>query len=196
MSEEFLNPDGSVWVPQHDRQAPPFQRGNRMSVGNRGPLRHGAYSSRVYLPVAKEIEAELKAQPDLAYLFEPEFKALTWAFCVAQARLNVYEAWADELDMSRWGSAAEGGVTSPAEESLQLSARVGTLARKLGLVPRVRPEVAAEIARVRARIAKREQRRAEKKQQRADMLMAYRQAMYPGDFDENGELRSQKGEGK
>ena len=179
---EFLNPDGSVWVPEFEGQRPPFQRGNRVSVGNRGPLRHGASSARVYTPVAKEIEAELRSMPDLKYLWEPEFEALRWGYCLALARERVYEAYVDGMEgPEQWGRAPEGGVTPPAEELRQLMSRTLTFARRIGLTPKVAPEVAELIAKARARIALREGRRSARKAEWSALAEAMRKHMYPDD---------------
>ncbi|MFP3670357.1 hypothetical protein SB717_35310, partial [Priestia sp. SIMBA_032] len=92
-----------------------------------GPLKHGAHSPRMYSSVALEIERDLKATPGLEYLFEREFKADTWAYCVAQARADLVEAWMDRMgSVEDWAQAAEGGVSSPSEEFLELSSRAST----------------------------------------------------------------------
>jgi len=189
VSDVPLNPDGSEWVPAFPGQRPPFQRGNQVSVGNRGPLKHGASSPRHFLPLAKEHEAALRKVPDLDYLWEPEFRELTWAYCVAQARADLVSAWIDGMETEDWATAPDGGVVAPAETWRELSTAAATLAGKLGLFPRVKPEVREAIERARTRIAARKQRRQAKKDQQAALVKAFWQSKYPEDFDADGELR-------
>lgn len=187
--ERFLNPDGSVWVPAFPGQRPPFQKGHRLSVGNRGPLKHGANSARLVGPLAAEIEADLKREQLLRYLFEPEFRDLTFAYCRAAAREQLYRQWIDGMEsVEDWARAPEGGKASPAEGYLEMSRRELTLAEELGLVPLVRDDVAEKIAKAKTRIALRDQRRAEKKAEADALKLAFWRAQHPEDFDEDGEL--------
>jgi hypothetical protein len=191
IADQYFNPDGSEWVPAFPGQRPPFQRGNQVSRGNAGPLKHGASSSRHFLPLAKEHEAALRKVPELDYLWEPEFRELTWAYCVAQARADLVMAWMDRMEGTvDWATAPDGAVATPGETWLELSTAAATLAGKLGLFPRVKPEVRESIEKARTRIAARKQRRQDKKAQQDALVKAFWQSRYPGDFDADGELRS------
>jgi phytoene dehydrogenase-like protein len=151
-------------------------------------LKHGASSSRHFLPLAKEHEAALRKVPELDYLWESEFRELTWAYCVAQARADLVSAWVEQMETADWATAPDGGVVAPAETWRELA--TATLAGKLGLFPRVKPEVREAIEKARTRIAARKQRHQAKKAQHDALVKGFWQSRYPGDFDADGELRS------
>lgn len=132
---EFVNGDGSPWVPAFPGQRPPFQPGHRLSVGNRGPLTHGVYSARRYVPLANEIAADLKRTPGLEYLGTPRFGAALSAYATALARLQLAQEWVDAMPIDEAAAAPDGGVTAPMELLLELGSRVSTLSEPLGFVP-------------------------------------------------------------
>ncbi|KQR52301.1 hypothetical protein ASF88_12180 [Leifsonia sp. Leaf336] len=135
----------------------------------------------MYLPLAREIESDLRQHAQLEYLWEPEFRDLTSAYCTALAREELYAAWIDQMEsVEEWARPSEGRVSSPAEEHLELLSRVAHLAEALGLTPALRDEVREAIAKARTRIELRRQRAA-KKPSREELLKAIRDANYPGE---------------
>lgn len=175
---EFLNPDGSVWVPEFEGQRPPFQKGNRLSVGNRGPLKAGHKSARVYGPLAKAIRAELKRTDGLEYLADGSFADALYAYSIAEAQMRLYAEWVDTQPMEVVMSDAEG--TPPWEVLRQLEVRAGNLGKLLGLHPRVSPEVSEQIRVARTRIEAQKQRKAQRDAEQAAMRDAMREAVQNG----------------
>jgi hypothetical protein len=142
------------WVPAFPSQRPPFRPGNTISVGNRGPMTHGAYSARRTEPIARQLVKDLRAEPEFDWLRAPRFKETLWLYCRTVAQTQVLDDWMADKPMELLTDSV-GGKTSPLELSRQLTRRTTTLAERLGIVPSVSDEVAAEIAAARRTLAKR-----------------------------------------
>ena len=168
MTERYVNPDGTPWVPAFQGQRPPFQPGHRLSVGNRGPLTSGAYSPRHVEPLAAQIAAELKA--DLDYLRTPRFAERLWTYSRAEASARLYGAWVDTLYMAEAATNPDGDP--PLEVLRKLQTRAGNLADLIGLSPLGASAIADDIAKSRATLA----RRAERTQLQADLRESIRRA--------------------
>ncbi|MGN6763137.1 MAG: hypothetical protein ACTHJI_17630 [Leifsonia sp.] len=177
MTDAILNPDGSPWKPAFENQRPPFQPGNRVSVGNKGPRTHGASSPRIYLPLAKQIRDELVKQLD--WLADGSFSALLTAYTTAEARSRLYSDWLDSQPVEVWVSEAKG--TAPAELLREMVVHAGNLAVRLGLTPDTPDDVKHAIAAARTRVAARARRKAERQQLQADLRDAISAQMYPED---------------
>ncbi|GAA0426629.1 hypothetical protein GCM10009543_22300 [Leifsonia naganoensis] len=174
MSEGFVNPDGSEWVPAFPGQRPPFRPGNTLSVGNRGRRTHGASSPTVYLPLAKQIRADLLRVPELDYLADSSFTDLLFAFSVAEARERVFVEWMDGLSIEEAASDARG--TPHLETARELMVRSSRLAARLGLAPDVPEDVREQIRDARTRVALKRERKAQKKAEADALVDAFRRA--------------------
>lgn len=155
-------PEG--WVPEFKGQRPPFTPGNQVAVGNRGPMKHGAYSARFTEPIAKQVVKDLLAEPDLDWLHTPRFGDLLWAYARTVAQAQVLDQWMADQTMEVLTDSTDGKV-SPLEFSRQLTGKAGGLAAKLGLVPDITADVRVEIDAARRTL----QRRADRAQLQADL---------------------------
>lgn len=158
------------WTPAFPGQRPPFRPGNqwRVGAGNHLATKHGANSPRYYLPLAKQIAAELRAQID--YLNTPRFKAPLQAYAEARARADLYQWWMESLPFEQQATAHEDNGHPPLEQWRQMSTRADNLAERIGLTPMPKPDVLAQIKAAQATIARRQAR----KQTEADLRAAIR----------------------
>ena len=163
----------SAWVPEFPGQRPPFMPGNQVSVGNRGPLLHGAYSLRHVEPLARALVKEMLAEPDLDYLHAPKFRGALWDWARAEARSRLVNEWAAGLSMEE-ATAEPGGRTAPLEMLRQLTVRAANMADRLGLSPLGASAIADDIAAARKTLA----RRAERDQLQTNLRAAMRQQWY------------------
>lgn len=172
---EYVNPDGTPWVPAFPGQRPPFQPGNTLgaTAGNTLAQHHGARSARAVEPIAKRLIAELHEDPDLDYLRAQPFKGRAWDWARAEARYRLVADWLDAAPVDDAEGAAE-ARTAPLERLRQLSVHASNLAARCGLTPLVDDNVAAEIAEARKRRA----RTAEREQFAADLRNAARLHTY------------------
>lgn len=175
MTDGYVNPDGTPWVPAFKGQRPPFQPGNTLGAteGNLLALRHGANSPRRIDPIAQQLLAELHQDPNLDYIRAQPFKARAWDWARAEARHLLLSAWVDTLPLSEAGDTS-GGRTAPLELVRQLAVTAANLAMRCGLTPVVDDRVADEIDKARKRRA----RTAEREQLAKDLKAAIREQMY------------------
>ncbi|NEN07617.1 hypothetical protein G3T36_17305 [Diaminobutyricibacter tongyongensis] len=153
------------WTPAFPGQRPPFQPGNRLSVGNKGPLKHGANSPVRIAARAAEISKGLREQ--FNYLNAPSFKGELAMYARAQARADLFEDWMETLtDEELMYPGA--GKSTPWELHLELSTRAANLSSHLGFIPSTFHQVADKIARAERTMAK----RAEAAQLQADLRQA------------------------
>jgi len=119
---------GNEWVPEFDGQRPPFQLGNTLAVT------HGANSPKRVDPVATGFRDEILAQPHMAFLGQPEYATIFWAWCRQAARVQLLEDYCDSMTMR---AAADGarGTTPPLELLRKHTATLLTLTQRLGLDP-------------------------------------------------------------
>lgn len=96
---------------------------------------HGAYSSRLVEPMAKEIEEgalQVAADnPEFAWLAEPAFRPALGSWATAQARIERLRVWLDEhgdLD-------DEGNVRGAANFLVRVEGQALKFAQELGLTP-------------------------------------------------------------
>lgn len=159
-----------------------------MSVGNRGPLKAGHKSARMYEPLAKAIRAELKRTAGLEYLADGSFADVLFAYSVAEAQMRLFAQWTETQPLEVVMSDAEG--TPPWEVLRQLEVRVANLAKRLGMVPKPSEEVAEQIRAARTRIESRKARKAERDREKAAMWEAMREAHRDGSspFDGWGDV--------
>lgn len=147
------------WTPEFAGQRPPFQPGHALS------LRHGAFSPRHVNPLAREIVEELLADPAVAYVAAPRFRAAVWSWARAEARVQLLERWVENHDD---GGVDEDGSVSPVLTALRLwHVRAANQLSKLGLDPmsaaRLGRDVAAgevDMARLMAELAARDEQAA------------------------------------
>jgi hypothetical protein len=127
-----------VWVPEFEGQRPPFQPGNRVSVGNRGLLKHGAYSPRRVDSLATEIMTSLLGDEDLAYLGQSRWRLSLLALCRAEAQVQLFSEYIADAAL-----AAGNGVGDLTAEDMHAAylglhraeARATTQRTRLGLDP-------------------------------------------------------------
>ncbi|MBB5075833.1 hypothetical protein [Nonomuraea endophytica] len=79
------------WTPRFPGQRPPFQPGHELSV------RHGVYSLRKVDPVARELVAEVLADPECAYLGKPRWRGALEAWARAEAQVRLLMAYQEGL---------------------------------------------------------------------------------------------------
>ena len=170
MTGQYLNPDGSEWVPAFATQRPPFQRGHKLSVGNKGGMLHGATSPRYVQPLAEQIAAEMRA--DIDYLGTPRFAERLGAYSRAEARARLYGAWVENLTIAEAASNPDGDP--PLEVLRKLETRAANMADRLGLNPSSAHLYSREIELSRRTL----ERRAERDQLQADTRAAMRQQWY------------------
>jgi hypothetical protein len=94
----------SQWQPAFEGQRPPFEPGNTLSVGNRGPMTHGAYARLRLSEAAAETADALR---ELAVVYdeadEPTLQAFGFVLeqmKAASAALNEAKTRADRLRLS------------------------------------------------------------------------------------------------
>lgn len=81
------------WVPQNERQHPPFEPGNQVAAV------HGAHSERQVAPLAAEIERAARTGPTWpAYLDEPTYAGAVSAWARAEAVVELLWRWLAEQD--------------------------------------------------------------------------------------------------
>ncbi len=108
--------------------------------GNQLAEKHGAWSSRVFDPVAKELVAAVLTQ--VTYLAEPSYEAAIWAWARAEARVLVLSAWLDEQ-----GPLDENGAPRPALAALKDFENLAARQRqRLGLDPLSRAQLGRDVA--------------------------------------------------
>ena len=139
---EYLNGDGTPWEPAFPGQRPPFQAGHKLSVGNRGPLTHGANSPRHVNALAAQIVAQMKA--DIDYLDTPRFSEPLWKYGFAAAVARLYGSWVDTLPMEAAATNPNGG-DPPLEVLRKFEVRAANLSDRLGLNPATAHLYAADI---------------------------------------------------
>ena len=164
----------SGWVPAFPGQRPPFRPGNQVSLGNRGPLLHGAYSLRHVEPLAAALVKEMLAEPDLDWLLAPRFRDLLWTYARTVAQGHLMEAYVATLTTEQ-ACDSTGGQVSPMELTRRLGVRASNLAQRLGILPSIPDDVRAQIAAARKTLA----RRAERKALHDDLKDAMREQWYP-----------------
>lgn len=142
------------------------------TTGNTAAQKSGARSPRIVEPIAKKIAKKLRAIPELDYLSTSRFAGPLMDYARAEASLRLYKAWIDNMSIEEQATTLR--TNPPIEIERRMGSRVDTLADRLGLFPRVSPEVAVEIAAARKTLA----RRAEGKQLQADLRTALRQQIY------------------
>lgn len=76
----MTTPVPAGWVPENDRQHPPFGPGNAVAE------QHGAYSPRKVEPLAREVRDAVLADPEVAYLRAPRWQPAVWAWCQVEAQ--------------------------------------------------------------------------------------------------------------
>ena len=160
----------SDWVPEFPGQRPPFAPGNQVSLGNRGPLLHGAYSVRHVEALAEQIAAEMRA--DIDYLRAPRFAERLGAYSRAEARARLYGAWVESLTIAEAATNPDGDP--PLEVLRKLQTRAGNVADLIGLSPLGASAIADDIAAARKTLAK----RAERDQLQTDLVEAAREAWF------------------
>lgn len=133
------------WVPAFPGQRPPFAKGNRLSVGNFGNLRHGAYSPRRVNPIALTFIEEVLTDPATAYLAAPRYQAALWGWAVAAARVQLIGDWVDGMDI-RQAADSKRGQVSPLELLRRWMATLQTAAARIGLDPLSAARLGKDIA--------------------------------------------------
>ena len=166
----------SDWIPEFKGQRPPFQPGNQVSVGNRGPWKHGATSPRATEPIARALVKEMLTEPDLDYLHAPKFRGALWDWARAEARSRLVNEWAAGLSMEE-ATAEPDGRAAPLELARQLTVRAANMGDRIGLSPAAAKEMADEIRQARETL----RRTAERKALHDDLVEAAREAWYPDD---------------
>ncbi len=126
------------WKPVNERQHPPFQPGNQVSVGNRGHMAngsHGAYSPRRVNPLTKDIiKAHIEADPDLAYLQEPKYAASVWAWARSEAQVQLVTEYVEDMGIDA-AMSPKPGTTAAIELLRRLEVTAATHRARLGLDP-------------------------------------------------------------
>jgi hypothetical protein len=125
---------GELWVPAFEGQRPPFQPGNTLSVGNKGPLTHGAYSAKRTDPLANYFRDEILAEPGMDYLTRGQYAALFWQYCRTAARIQTIEEAIDGMPIDA-AARSDKGQTSWLELLRKWTATLTTLASRCGLDP-------------------------------------------------------------
>ena len=166
----------SDWIPEFKGQRPPFMPGNQVSVGNRGPLLHGAYSLRRVEPLAAALVKEMLAEPDLDYLHAPKFRGALWDWARAEARSRLVNEWAAGLSMEE-ATAEPDGRTAPLELARQLTVRAANMGDRIGLSPAAAANMADEIRQARETL----RRKAARKVLHDGLVEAARESWYPND---------------
>lgn len=131
---EFVNSDGSPWVPAFRGQRPPFQPGHDLGAkpGNDLAVTHGAYSNALLAPIAERIAEQILSDDDVAYLRMPRFEQALERYSFSAARVIRLEAWIanmSEADAAR----SDRGQTSPLELLRKWKTTADNEAGRLGL---------------------------------------------------------------
>ena len=166
----------SAWIPEFKGQRPPFMPGNQLSLGNRGPLLHGAYSLRRVETLARRLVKEARETDGLDYLTAGRFKAALWDWARAEARHQLVEAWVAGMTPDEAADTSK-TKTSPLALLLELGVRAGNHGDRLGLSPAAAKEMADEIRQARETL----RRKAERKALHDDQVEAAREAWFPDD---------------
>lgn len=128
---------------------PPFEKGHQLSVGNRGPVKHGAWSPRKIAPIAQQYLDGILTDPDVAYLRAPAYRPALEAWAAAEARLCLVERWVSDLiaehGMDRAAESGQ-GRTSPLELLRRYDAAAWTARGRLGLDPLSRARLGRDVA--------------------------------------------------
>src|SRR5665647_239163 len=74
---------GDEWVPAFPGQRPPFQPGHELSI------QHGAWSPRKVDPLAREVVAQVLADPANAHAAQPRHRFALWAYARAEAQCQL-----------------------------------------------------------------------------------------------------------
>lgn len=121
-----------VWVPQNERQHPPFEPGNEVG------LRHGCYSPRRIEPLAEELLGHLLADESVAYLRAPKWRLALLALARTESRIQLLSEY-----LMRRGEESGDGVGDLDSERVRSAyallhrceTRAATLRARLGLDP-------------------------------------------------------------
>ena len=134
-----LNPDGTPWQPAFEGQRPPFQAGNEVAI------KHGAFTPKRVNPIAHGYIAGIQADPGLAYLTRPAFADTLWLWATAMARVQILEAWVDDMNIDDAAN-SDRGKKSPLDLLGTWSTRAATYASRLGLDPLSAARLGKDIA--------------------------------------------------
>lgn len=122
------------WVPEFEGQRPPFLPGNRVSVGNVGPVTHGIWSARHVDPIADRLIEELLADDSITYLRAPRYAAGLRRWGTSEAKVLLLEQWVDGMSIEE-AARSDRGQTSALELLRKWSVTAGNNASRLGLDP-------------------------------------------------------------
>lgn len=75
------------WLPENDRQHPPFEPGNQVAVS------HGAYSPRLVDPLAQTFVDLVLEDPAVVQLRAPHWRPALWAWARAEAQAQLMTEW-------------------------------------------------------------------------------------------------------
>jgi hypothetical protein len=155
-----------VWEPEFEGQRPPFQPGNQVSVGNRGPVTHGAWSPRYIEPLAQDLVDLMVADPDTAYLATPKWRPALLAWARAEAAVQLLNEYLSNCGEDGIGDLDEASVRTAHLLLHRAETRATTGRTRLGLDPlsaarlgRDRAAGAFDAARTMQEIERRDQER-------------------------------------
>jgi hypothetical protein len=136
---ELVNPDGTPWTPDFERQRPPFQPGNQLAVT------HGAYSVKRTDPIARRLLEEIASDPTTSYLASPKYHAQLWQWAVAQARVEVLTDYVDGMDLQD-AIDSERGKVSPLDLLRKWMTTAQGLANSMGFTPAAAARLGKDVA--------------------------------------------------
>jgi hypothetical protein len=128
-----------------------FQPGHALSVGNRGPLTHGAYANRRLSPIAREIADALREMvPNFSPIDEPAVRALAIVLARIEAAEKALEQVEASTDGREFGAFSGKGAGQFEQLRRDLQGWIKTSVRlmaELGLTPQSRQRLGLNLAR-------------------------------------------------
>lgn len=132
MSDQQHGRELDGWVPQNERQHPPFQPGNLTA------LQHGVFSRRTVDPLARELVEQVLTDPATAYLTAAHWQPALWAWGRAEAQIQLLTNY-----LAKAGEESDDGVGDLDEDRVnraylllhRAEARATTQRTRLGLDP-------------------------------------------------------------
>lgn len=135
---------GGEWVPENDRQHPPFEPGNVIAT------QHGAYSPRKVDPLATELVERVLSDASVTYLQAPAFRPALWAWARAEAQVQLLTEYLEQRGKGGVGDLDDDRVKSAYLLLHRAEARASTGRARLGLDPLSRARLGRDVAQGRA----------------------------------------------
>lgn len=127
------------WAPAFPGQRPPFAPGNELT------MKHGAQSPRRVDPLATQLQRELLANDEVAYLRSPRFAAAVRSWATAEAKVALIAQWVAGMDIEAAAESGQ-GKTSPLELLRKWETTAANHRARLGLDPMSAARLGKDVA--------------------------------------------------